>query len=102
MAGARPAGRKPHRRLITRIQLIKSEIPSGAIDLPPPNTKRWVTRRKAVVVNAVRSGGFRGCSEVTNRSCINRLVASTRAYLEEHGKPVAFYPRGLLHPHRPA
>jgi hypothetical protein len=22
-------------------------------DLPPPDTKRWVTRRKAVIVNAV-------------------------------------------------
>ena len=25
-------------------------------DLPPPDTKRWVTRRKAVIVNAVRTG----------------------------------------------
>jgi transposase len=25
-------------------------------DLPPPNTKRWVIRRKAAVVAAVRSG----------------------------------------------
>ncbi len=25
-------------------------------DLPPPNTKRWVIRRKAEVVTAVRSG----------------------------------------------
>ena len=25
-------------------------------DLPPPDTKRWVTRRKAVIVNAVRAG----------------------------------------------
>ena len=27
-----------------------------AMDLPPADTKRWVARRKAVVVNAVRSG----------------------------------------------
>jgi Protein of unknown function (DUF1153) len=27
-------------------------------DLPPPDTKRWVARRKAVVVNAVRSGAI--------------------------------------------
>ncbi len=27
-------------------------------DLPPPNTKRWVVRRKAAVVAAVRSGGI--------------------------------------------
>ena len=25
-------------------------------DLPPPDTKRWVIRRKAVIVNAVRTG----------------------------------------------
>jgi hypothetical protein len=27
-----------------------------AVDLPSPNTKRWVVRRKAVVVAAVRNG----------------------------------------------
>lgn len=27
-------------------------------ELPPPNTKRWVVRRKAVVVAAVRSGAL--------------------------------------------
>ena len=26
------------------------------VDLPPPGTKRWVARRKAAVVTAVRSG----------------------------------------------
>jgi transposase-like protein len=26
--------------------------------LPPPNTKRWVVRRKAAVLAAVRSGGI--------------------------------------------
>ena len=25
-------------------------------DLPPPDTKRWVVRRKAAIVNAVRNG----------------------------------------------
>jgi hypothetical protein len=28
------------------------------VDLPPPDTKRWVVRRKAVVVAAVRSGAI--------------------------------------------
>jgi hypothetical protein len=28
----------------------------AAEELPPPDTKRWVIRRKAVVVSAVRSG----------------------------------------------
>ena len=36
--------------------LLDGEIPSSAIDLPSPDTKRWVTRRKAVIVNAVRTG----------------------------------------------
>ncbi len=30
--------------------------PITMADLPPPNTKRWVVRRKAVVVFAVRAG----------------------------------------------
>ena len=30
--------------------------PLSLDDLPPPNTKRWVIRRKAEVVTAVRSG----------------------------------------------
>src|ERR1700749_699917 len=33
-------------------------IAPTAMDLPPPDTKRWVDRRKAVVVNAVRSGAI--------------------------------------------
>ena len=32
------------------------ETPSSTTDLPPSDTKRWVTRRKAVLVNAVRTG----------------------------------------------
>jgi len=34
----------------TRARLIES--------LPPPNTKRWVVRRKAAVIAAVRGGGI--------------------------------------------
>ncbi|HEX3413627.1 MAG TPA: DUF1153 domain-containing protein [Stellaceae bacterium] len=42
-------------------QALSSESPAGTplIDnLPPPNTKRWVVRRKAAVVAAVRGGGL--------------------------------------------
>jgi len=43
-------------------ELLNSEIltrtSATAIDLPPPDTKRWVARRKAVIVNAVRSGAI--------------------------------------------
>ena len=38
--------------------LLDGEIRSSAIDLPPPDTKRWVTRRKAVIVNAMCTGGI--------------------------------------------
>ena len=31
-------------------------LPISLDDLPPPNTKRWVIRRKAEVVAAVRGG----------------------------------------------
>jgi hypothetical protein len=31
-------------------------LPLTLADLPPPNTKRWVIRRKAEVVSAVRGG----------------------------------------------
>ena len=36
-----------------------SAYPSATtVDLPSPNTKRWVVRRKAIVVAAVRSGAL--------------------------------------------
>ena len=35
---------------------LEGETPSSTTDLPPPDTKRWVPRRKAVIVNAVRTG----------------------------------------------
>jgi Protein of unknown function (DUF1153) len=31
---------------------------AGENFLPPPDTKRWVARRKAVIVNAVRDGAL--------------------------------------------
>jgi hypothetical protein len=36
--------------------LHRASAESHDFDLPPPETKRWVTRRKAVIVNAVRTG----------------------------------------------
>ena len=36
--------------------LAEGGIALSAIDLPPSGTKRWVPRRKAVIVNAVRTG----------------------------------------------
>jgi hypothetical protein len=35
-----------------------AEPPGVLAELPPPQTKRWVVRRKAVVVQAVRNGSL--------------------------------------------
>ena len=56
-----------------------------AMDLPPPDTKRWVARRKAVVVNAVRSGAI-SLEEVCRRYelSVEEFFAWQRA-IETHG-----------------
>jgi transposase-like protein len=54
-------------------------------DLPPKDTKRWVARRKAVIVNAVRSG------DVTLEEVCRRYELSEEEFLawqraiETHG-----------------
>ena len=55
------------------------------IDLPPPGTKRWVARRKAVVVNAVRNGAI-SLEEVCRRYelSVEEFLAWQRA-IETHG-----------------
>ena len=57
----------------------------SATDLPPPNTKRWVARRKAVVVNAVRSGAI-SLEEVCRRYelSVEEFFAWQRA-IDTHG-----------------
>jgi hypothetical protein len=35
---------------------VKTAPPTDLSDLPPPDTRRWVARRKAQVVQAVRAG----------------------------------------------
>jgi hypothetical protein len=37
---------------------VSAHSPGTAVELPSPNTKRWVVRRKAIVVAAVRSGAL--------------------------------------------
>jgi hypothetical protein len=36
----------------------KDEMNTILVHLPPPDTKRWVPRRKAMIVNAVHSGAM--------------------------------------------
>jgi transposase-like protein len=57
------------------------------VDLPPPNTKRWVVRRKAAILAAVRSG------EITIEEACRRYglseeeLLSWRRAFESHGLP---------------
>lgn len=55
------------------------------VDLPSPDTKRWVARRKAVIVNAVRSGAI-SLEEVCRRYdlSVEEFLAWQRA-IETHG-----------------
>lgn len=54
-------------------------------ELPPPNTKRWVVRRKAAVVTAVRNGA------ITLEEACKRYNLSVEEFLswqkmiDEHG-----------------
>lgn len=70
-------------------KVIRGEIlprnSATAIDLPPPDTKRWVARRKAVVVSAVRSGAI-SLEEVCRRYelSVEEFLAWQRA-IDSHG-----------------
>ena len=67
--------------------LLESEIAPSPIDLPPPDTKRWVTRRKAVIVNAVRAGVI-SLERVCRRYelSVEEFLAWERA-IDTHGVP---------------
>jgi hypothetical protein len=64
---------------------ILAHTSAPTIDLPPPDTKRWVARRKAVVVNAVRSGAIT-LEEVCRRYelSVEEFLAWQRA-IDTHG-----------------
>jgi hypothetical protein len=55
--------------------------------LPPPDTKRWVVRRKAVVVQAVRNGSI-SLEEACQRYSLSReeFLAWERA-IDRYGVP---------------
>ena len=66
---------------------LRGETPSRTTDLPPSDTKRWVTRRKAVLVNAVRTGVI-SLEEVCRRYelSVEEFLAWERA-IDTHGVP---------------
>ena len=56
-------------------------------DLPPTNTKRWVTRRKAELVAAVR-GGLLSLQEACDRYALTiDEFLSWQTTLDRHGLP---------------
>ncbi len=56
-------------------------------DLPPPNTERWVIRRKAEVVAAVR-GGLLSIDEACHRYTLSvEEFLSWQRAIEAHGLP---------------
>ena len=55
-------------------------------DLPPPDTKRWVTRRKAVIVNAVRAGVI-SLEEVCRRYELSVEDLAWQRAIDTHGVP---------------
>jgi len=64
-----------------------SEATGAVPDLPSPDTKRWVVRRKAVVVNAVRNGSItlqEACRRY--RLSVEEFLAWQRA-IERYGIP---------------
>ncbi len=62
-------------------------IPDAIPELPSPDTKRWVVRRKAVVVQAVRNG-FISLQEACRRYnlSVEEFLAWQRA-IERYGIP---------------
>jgi len=69
------------------------------VDLPPPETKRWVPRRKAVIVNAVRCGAI-SLEEVCRRYqlSVEEFAAWQRA-IEAHGVPGLRVTRSQIYRH---
>lgn len=61
--------------------------PLTLADLPPPNTKRWVIRRKAEVVAAVR-GGLISLEDACDRYklTVEEFLAWEKA-IDKHGLP---------------
>ena len=61
--------------------------PLSESDLPPPDTKRWVTRRKAVVVAGVRSGLI-SLEDACRRYTLSvEEFISWQRLIEKHGVP---------------
>jgi hypothetical protein len=69
------------------LERLPLDIPAMSDDLPPPNTTRWVVRRKAAVVAAVHAG------RITLEEALSRYQLTEEEYrsweraFEVHGLP---------------
>lgn len=63
------------------------DVSVALLDLPAPDTKRWVVRRKAIVVAAVRNGSL-SLQEACRRYklSVEEFLAWQRA-IDRHGVP---------------
>jgi hypothetical protein len=66
-------------------RLPRSGGPTSIDDLPPPNTKRWVIRRKAEVVAGVRAGVISLEDACRRYSLSMDEFLSWQRLLEDHG-----------------
>jgi len=64
-------------------------VPSNLSDLPPPETTRWVVRRKQAVVSAVRQGRITLDEACRTYTLSHEEFNSWQRLIDRHG------PRGL-------
>jgi len=66
---------------------ILPQINADSLDLPSPDTKRSVARRKAVVVNAVRAGAIKIEDACRRYSLSLEEFAAWEQAIQSHGVP---------------
>jgi hypothetical protein len=88
-----PAGSHPrratHRSWRGPVTSPLEPVPPDAVaiseDLPPPNTQRWVVRRKAAVITAVRSGRITLEEALSRYNLTEEEYRSWERAFDEHG-----------------
>jgi hypothetical protein len=69
------------------LERLPLEIREMSDDLPPPNTTRWVVRRKAAVVAAVRAGRITLEEALSRYQLTEEEYRSWESAFEQHGLP---------------
>jgi hypothetical protein len=68
-----------------QVKIVRISRDKGLDHLPPPNTQRWVVRRKAQVVSAVRNGLLSFDDACKRYSLSEEEFKSWIALLDHHG-----------------